>query len=69
MDGSDAARQAQGLRDWASSLLQDAMRCADPVRRDALLSEALVRLNEARLLLDQLDAERRGANRPTGRMH
>lgn len=45
------------------------MRCADPVRRDALLSEALVRLNEARLLLDQLEAERRGANRPIGKLH
>lgn len=69
MNASDVARQAQGLRDWAASLLQEATRCTDPVRRDTLLNDALVRLNEARQLLEQLGAERRGADQPMGRMH
>jgi len=69
MDGNDPASQAQGLRDRAASLLQDAARCTDPVRRDALLSEALVRLGEARRLLDQVEAARRGAIRSRSRMH
>jgi len=69
MGGGDAARQAQILRERAASLLQDATRCTDPARRDALLSEALTRLDEARRLLDQLEAERPGANRSTARMH
>jgi len=62
MGGGDTASQAQRLRDRAASLLQDATRCTDPARRDALLSEALMRLDEARRLLDQLEAERHGAN-------
>ncbi len=53
MGDSDAFDQATSLRDRAASLLQDATRCTDPARRDPMLNKALVRLNEARLLLDR----------------
>jgi hypothetical protein len=71
MDDSDAANKAKSLRDLAASLLQDAARCTESARRDALLNEALVRLNEARVLLDQADAEAasRGAIHSTARTH
>jgi hypothetical protein len=71
MDESDAANRAKDLRELAASLLRDAARCTDPVLRDGLLSEGLDRLNEARLLLDQAEAEAgsHDAIRPTARMH
>jgi len=55
MGDSDVASQAEALRNRAAGLLQDAARCSDPVRRDALLRGALARLGEARLLLDGAD--------------
>ena len=71
MSDGDGARQAQDLRDHATSLLQDAARCGDPVRRDRLLRQAVARLNEARLLMNQPDAacERLGASHPAQGIH
>lgn len=71
MGDSDAADWAKGLRARAAFLLQDAARCTDPVQRDAMLSEALVYLSEARRLLDQVEteADRRRVSWPTARMH
>ncbi len=56
MGDIDMASQAKGLRDLATCLLQDAVSCIDPARRDILLNEALLRLNEAQLLLDKMEA-------------
>lgn len=83
MSDGDSARQAQGqaqdlaqdraktLRGHATSLLQEAAQCGDPVRRDDLLRAAVNRLNEARRLVDQLDdtSERLGSSRSTKEVH
>ena len=71
MSDRDSARQAQDLRDRATSLLQEAAQCGDPVRRDGLLRAAVARLNEARRLLDRLDdtSERLGACHSTKGIH
>ena len=79
MSDGDSARQAQdqaqdqakALRDHATSLLQQAARCGDPVRRDGLLHAAVARLNAARRLLDQLDdtSERLGSSHSTNGIH
>ena len=71
MSDGDSARQAQDLRDHATTLLQEAAQCGDPVRRDGLLRQAVARLNEARLLMDRLDtaSERLGASHSTKETH
>ncbi len=77
MSDCDSARQAQDqdhaktLRDHATSLLQEAAQCGDPVRRDGLLRAAIARLNEARRLLDQLDdaSERLGSSHSINGVH
>ena len=71
MSDGDGAREAKGLRDHATSLLQEAVRCGDPVRRDSLLREAVARLNEARLLLDRPDdaSGRFGSSHSTRETH
>ena len=56
MSDSDSAHQARGLRDHAAYLLREAAQCGDPAQRDGLLREAMARLDEARRLLDRLDA-------------
>lgn len=56
MGDSNMDGQAKGLRNLATSLLQDAVSCIDPAQRDALLNEALLRLNEAQLLLNKMEA-------------
>ena len=71
-DGAqDAQDQAQGLRDHAASLLQEAAQCGDPARRDGLLRQAVARLNAARRLLDQLDktSERFGSSHSIKGVH
>ena len=50
-----AQDQAKTLRGHATSLLQEAAQCGDPVRRDDLLRAVVARLDEARRLLDQPD--------------
>jgi len=52
MTGNEAASQAQGLRDSAAALLQEAALTSDPVQRDALTLQALAQINAARHLLD-----------------
>ena len=79
MSDGDSARQAQDqaqgqaktLREHATSLLQEAAQCGDPVRRDSLLRAAVTRLNEARRLLDQPDdtSERLGSSHSTNGIH
>ncbi len=71
MGDSGATTKAKLLRNRAASLLRDAARCTDATQRDALLNEALARLNEARLLLNQVDdaASSHGAIQPTARIH
>ena len=70
MSDGDSARQAKDLRDQATFLLQEAVRCGDSVRRDHLLCEAVARLDEARRLLNRLDNRDEDlGSRPTRRMH
>ena len=71
MGDNNMHSQAKELRDLATSLLQDAVSCIDPARRDALLNEALLRLNEAQLLLNEIEAaaDSRGASYAAARMH
>ena len=70
MSNGDSTRQAQDLRDQATSLLHEAAQCSDPARRDGLLREAITRLEKARLLLHGLDEEAEGLGLgPTRRTH
>ncbi len=71
MGDGDSDRQAQDLRDHATSLLREAAQCGDPARRDGLLRQAVARLNEARRLVDRLDAasERLAASHSTKGLH
>lgn len=71
MGDSNMASRAKSLRDLATSLLQDAVSCIDPAWRDTLLNEALLRLNEAQLLLDKMDAatNNRRASHTAARTH
>ena len=53
-DPRGESAEIQRLREEATARLQDAVRCADSARRDALLREALASLDRARALRDRV---------------
>ena len=66
MTGDDEALQAKTLRDSAAALLQKAAQTTDPALRDALTRKALVQIEEARRLLDTIEAP---PSQPATRLH
>ena len=56
MTGSEAALQAQALRDSAAELLHEAAQSSDLALRDGLTRKALQQIEAARRLLDCAEA-------------
>ena len=66
MTGDDEALQAKTWRDSATELLQRAAQTSNPALRDALTRKALVQIEEARRLLDTVEAP---LPQPATRLH
>ena len=67
MTGKERDKRAQALRGSAAALLQEAAASSDPALRDALTRKALIQIEEARRLLDDVKAP--AALQPSTRLH